>query len=607
MSDEAMGSFDIVPAHLVVKAMRDSGYKNGAYAIAELVDNAIQAGAGNVEILALEADEYVRQRTRRRVKQIAVVDNGAGMDAETLRRALQFGNGTRLDDRSGIGRFGMGLPNSSMSQARRVDVWSWQKGVDEALHSYLDLDQIQSGELASVPPPSPGAVPTVWRRVSASMDSAESGTLVVWSELDRCDWKTARAIFKNSEYTIGRIYRRMLNDGLVNIRMAAFTRDEQTPHIDDQALANDPMYQMLGTSTPSPFDSNESMFEPYGAPSVINWEGELGDLHEIAVRFSVARQSARVGHNPGGLPHGRHANNNLGVSVIRADRELELQLEWVNGYDPTERWWGVEVEFPPALDEVFGVTNNKQSARTLAEFGKLPLRQLVEREGYESEQELYEHWEHDGDPRIVLLKVKHTIESNLGAIRKTLKAQTARSKGRTRHKDHPNSAEAIGTAATNKRKAEGYRGLSDSDEERPPAERLKDICDGLVAEGLTESEARDHAGQIITDGRKYDFYPVDSHSPEFFSVRRKGGAILIGLNTNHPAYDKLITILEGADAEEDVETLKARLSRSYEGLKLLLEAWARYEDELTDGPRRESAQEARMDWGRVARQFFREE
>ena len=34
-----MTNHDIVPTHLVVKAMRDSGYKNAAYAIAELMDN----------------------------------------------------------------------------------------------------------------------------------------------------------------------------------------------------------------------------------------------------------------------------------------------------------------------------------------------------------------------------------------------------------------------------------------------------------------------------------------------------------------------------------------------------------------------------------------
>ena len=51
--------FNIVPASLAVKAMRDSGYKNAAYAIAELVNNAVQAGASTVEILCQEDEELV--------------------------------------------------------------------------------------------------------------------------------------------------------------------------------------------------------------------------------------------------------------------------------------------------------------------------------------------------------------------------------------------------------------------------------------------------------------------------------------------------------------------------------------------------------------------
>ncbi|MBK6532575.1 MAG: ATP-binding protein [Deltaproteobacteria bacterium] len=103
-------NFDVVPTRLAVKAMRDSGYKNAAFAIAELVDNAVQAGARCVEILCKEDEALAKQNVRRRIQQIAVIDDGQGMSAEVLRRALQFGNGERLDDRSGIGRFGMGPP-----------------------------------------------------------------------------------------------------------------------------------------------------------------------------------------------------------------------------------------------------------------------------------------------------------------------------------------------------------------------------------------------------------------------------------------------------------------------------------------------------------------
>src|SRR5687768_1996281 len=133
----------IIPQHLSIKAFRDNGYKDAAHALAELIDNSIQAGDDlpgmtEVEVLCVDRVEFVEERRRRRVFEIAVLDNACGMDADILQRALQFGNGTRLDGerQEGIGRFGMGLPNASISQCRRVDVWSWIDG--NVLHTYLD-------------------------------------------------------------------------------------------------------------------------------------------------------------------------------------------------------------------------------------------------------------------------------------------------------------------------------------------------------------------------------------------------------------------------------------------------------------------------------------
>lgn len=258
-------AYEIVPASLAVKAMRDSGYKNAAYAIAELVDNSVQAGATVVEILCQEEEAKVLQRKSVRVKQVAVMDNGCGMNRDMLRKALQFGNGGRLDDRSGIGRFGMGLPNSSISQARRVEVWSWQNGHKSALYSYLDVGEIERGELNEVPEPTELDVPNVWVRRSKTAGDAKSGTLVVWSELDKCDWRTAQSIFKNSEFTIGRIYRYFINSGRAKIRMAAFLGRATNPNTDDEVNANDPLYLTPNQTLPAPWNA-EPMFTQHGAP-----------------------------------------------------------------------------------------------------------------------------------------------------------------------------------------------------------------------------------------------------------------------------------------------------------------------------------------------------
>lgn len=329
------------------------------------MDNAIQAGASQVELLCGERKQQVEQRKRSRIEEIAVLDNGCGMDATVLRLALQFGNGTYLDEdkHTGIGRFGMGLPSSSISQCQRVDVWSWQNGVENALYTYLDLDEIKNRRMTEIPEPTPQAIPRIWTKVGQQF--SQSGTLVVWSKIDRCIWRTGKAIIDNSEFLIGRMYRKFLNNDLVKIRMMAFDLDDLSNVIIEKlALPNDPGYLIEKTSCPAPFDS-QAMFQPwegdtsYEATFTINFRGKE---HEVKVRFSYAKEEARQaepGKNPGSMPHGQHASKNVGVSVVRAGRELELDTGVVNAYDPRERWWGVEVEFPPSLDDIFGVTNNK--------------------------------------------------------------------------------------------------------------------------------------------------------------------------------------------------------------------------------------------------------
>ena len=57
----------IIPPSLAITAMRDSGYKNTAYALAELIDNAVQAEASMIEVFCIEKREQVHKRERSRL------------------------------------------------------------------------------------------------------------------------------------------------------------------------------------------------------------------------------------------------------------------------------------------------------------------------------------------------------------------------------------------------------------------------------------------------------------------------------------------------------------------------------------------------------------
>ena len=82
---------------------------------------------------------------------------------------------------------------------------------------------------------------------------------------------------------------------------------------------------------------------------------------DIIARFSILPEAwmaddIKVNRNQ------RHLFHHRGISVLRVEREMELTLMKVVGIRETDSdaWWGGEIHVPPALDEAFGISNNKQ-------------------------------------------------------------------------------------------------------------------------------------------------------------------------------------------------------------------------------------------------------
>jgi hypothetical protein len=606
---EVSGRHPFIPQQLAVKSMRDNGYKNTSYALAELIDNSYQAiervqgldetHVGLIQVIVVEGQENAGQRNRQRPQYIAVFDNGCGMTAHDLRRALQFGNGSHLNDREGIGRFGMGLPNSSVSQCRRADVWSWKTGYENAIHSFLDLNSIESGELEDVPFPDSKPIPPEWLIYAPALKDCDSGTLVVWSDLDRVKWRTAKSTLANTEALIGRIYRKLISRGLrLDLTLVTDGVPETRP-----VRPNDPLYLMRNTSTPAPFD-DKPMFQPYGKDGrqVFRIEHN-GQEHEVVVTLSYARDEARVlddGSDAGHQPYGKHARSNIGVSVVRADRELSLETAYSN-LDLRERWWGAEVSFPPSLDEVFGVTNNKQYATHFTEMAEY----YLDSRNDDDWSEIKRQWEEQDDPQRHLVNICNHLVSQIERMRVLLREQTKgqRSNKQQRHdiQIEKKASEEFKKRRNSGNTAEGADEITDPEQKRDAVER------DLKKKKYTEEQARKIATWVVDQDLVVIFVKKDDvEIPSFFTVDVLSGVTEVVFNTAHPAYDMLISVLEPAREDESVQQLKSRLEDASGTLKLILAAWARYEAEEKAGDRQARLREIRGDWGRMARSFLKD-
>ena len=594
-ADDRRRDDDIIPADLAIRAMRDSGYKNTAYALAELIDNSVQAVADLVEVFCLEERVAVNARQRRRITQIAVLDNGLGMPEYVLGLALQFGNGTHLDDREGIGRFGMGLPNASISQAKRLDVWTWQSGPDNAVHSYLDVDEIESGSLKRVPKPKHDPLPREWKQRAHNLGT--TGTLVLWTKFDdeRLTWKGSRATLDHTEALIGRMYRKFIHAGDLRIHLKAFDGHEVI--YDRDVRVNDPLYLMAPSSTPAPFN-NTPMFQRYGEEDQVFEIRGNGAVQNVVVRMSWARPETlpEDGADRGAKDYGKHAAKNIGLSIVRAGRELDLDPSWAIS-DPTERWWGAEVEFPPSFDEVFGVTNNKQSATIFSHMANFDWK--TEAEPGEEFLDYKRRLKDDGDARADLIEIVDYIKTGIRRLRSNLEDQT---KGRRSARRHDDTTVEDRASTKFKERAEfGHR--AEADDEVFDKQAKDALVDDLKEKKYAEEIAREIAEAVQRREKRVIFVEATSEADAFFSVDPKpGGVTEIVFNRSHPAFRMLLMALDADITEATERELTIRIQNASDTLKMLFAAWGRLE--IEDIPGRERLRRMRQDWGRMARDFL---
>ena len=111
------GSTHLPPDAGYARALTNQGYGFEA-AVADLVDNSIDAGADSVVVHFLrEAD---------RILSLLVIDNGRGMDSRGLESAMTVGR-TREYEADALGMYGTGLKAASLSHARSLTVISRTK------------------------------------------------------------------------------------------------------------------------------------------------------------------------------------------------------------------------------------------------------------------------------------------------------------------------------------------------------------------------------------------------------------------------------------------------------------------------------------------------
>lgn len=348
--------FGLTVGTAFVRGIRDIGYKHTGTALDELIDNAYEAGASNVHVV-LNDDGSGRKNN---ATQIAVIDDGSGMIPEMVRVAMLWGGTDRENSRTGIGRFGYGLPSSCVSQGRRFEVYSAPEG--GKLHTCsIDLDDIESGKYSGeageiiVPEPKAATLPRfVQDYIKANLPEGKftKGTIVVIEKLDKLTWKMINPLANALMEHFGVVYHKLRGQFELTVN------GKRVEPIDPLFLTPGYRWYDLDADRAKALD-----------PMMIDVKNKetRAVIGRINVRFAYMPPSFGSIDKTNGAT-GKNANERFailkeynGFIIARMGRVIEVvRYSPLTTFVNNDRYFKIEVDFDASLDEEFNVPTSKQ-------------------------------------------------------------------------------------------------------------------------------------------------------------------------------------------------------------------------------------------------------
>lgn len=324
-------------AKRLISSMRDLGYEFSD-AVAEIVDNSIQAGANVIQV-NLHFDGYDSYLT--------VLDNGVGMTPSEIREAMRFGS-MRDYDQDDLGKFGLGLKTSSLSQCDSLTVSSRNSEKKVQIHSYSwDMDHINKVDRWEI---LPIEVDELLNPVVEHLYST-TGTAVTWEKLNRLlnfqDPAGGRAendfkrLTQDLKISLGATFHRYLTGEQKSKKVMIFVNGELVESWDPFCRAEKNTIELESFTIPISLDGKKGLvkFRPFVLPA--------------QSQFSSASAHLRAG-GPAKW------NKQQGFYIYRAGRLLQSG-GWcgLRTSDEHSKLARVLVEIPAGFDDLFKVNISK--------------------------------------------------------------------------------------------------------------------------------------------------------------------------------------------------------------------------------------------------------
>lgn len=563
---DAKGRIPMMNTGQALLSLRDSGYSLPT-ALGEVIDNSIESRANRIQV---RLDQGVNARGKKHVHRIAVSDDGAGMDIDTLQHYLVIGFSTRYMRKDTIGKYGVGAKFAALNFGRRIDVWSRTSSDGAWLHSEFDLDAAleleRNGEMVGLDLPLPVPVP----EDLTTLLPPGAGTLVVWSHVDRLEEARIAADFNEMrielEKELSRMFRSFIDGGIA----LEINGKNLVPFDPLMLMSGSWQDQVLSRHlTKAKVDGKggqrKESVQHFGAESYLDERIKIGGS-EARIRVTLYPKEVVRKRGLGGDTLAKELkvpDNQGNISFMRLNREVSytnVPRIFPGGVQDPDRFIGVEVSFMPDLDDYFGIRNVKRGVEPHGEL-RDAIRQWLTKAIPQARRKIEELW---GEAS----RDDHDNEGEHSAVTAAVKeVDIVMPKGRVEVDDTP---EKVDQALRELAEDVGY----DKEEDREKyVDRMQNLP--FVIESVS--------------------FPGNM----FINTMHVGGKVIIRLNTRHPFYKDMWKPIKdmserdpGAVSGEEA-TRVAR--RTIEALTLLLIAYGKAES--MDANPAERYDDLTMYWG----------
>lgn len=510
-------------AQTMISSLRDVGYNDTTSALCEHVDNAIQAGATEIRI-------YFKQTAKKGAKiHVLVYDNGNGMSPNVLKVATSFGGSTSFAKRNGIGRFGMGMKTAALSLSPVVDLFSWQQ--DGGLYSMtLDVEAIGNSKsnMFELPEPTfhaelPQEIVEILTKpmlYPTSIDEqnlvatnphdlpdriAKSGTIVYMPDCDRLTYAKSKTLTDHATAEMSRVYRRFIAKGVrIYVNNRALEAFDPTYFMEDARHTQFLEPEVKATST---------LYESKNVPiAVADTDDSVIAVASVKIYRLPIEEWTHLSRTT--LKNQLKVFDGRTVTILRNDREVASKaMPELTTKHTVTHWYRVQIEFPGALDEAFGVSSNKQGVR--------PKSRVIEaiKKAIGSEISTLND------------EIKH-LQGKMATDRKSTKIAASEQRANDVDHHHPEALDPNLTAKEEAQLDENLRGLSTA----------------IKRDGETD----DQAFARVKSSKYLILFRHDKYWP-FYHVDHKFGRVLVTINTAHPFYSHLYQPLLNFSTVEESE------------------------------------------------------